>query len=377
MSPFLRAVQISLLAGTAAIAAGCTDSGPTEPPDVTQSFLPWTPEQPFTVYTQNLFLGGDTGPLFTLDLSNLPAVIAATQVFWADVKASGIPDRMAAIAGEIAARKPHLVGVQEAVQFTVLDMAAGGAVIDGADLLAELQRQIAARRLPYEVAAVQNNTTIVLPLSPTTVLRAVEQIAVLRRTNVPATSIAQGTYAAFVPLGPYQLKRGWIRLGTTHRGIPYHFITTHLETQQVAAVQALQATELINAVAAGLDGVTIVAGDLNSDAANPGAPSWTPTYDALLAAGFADTWTQSILGRHFPGYTCCHPDVTDLNDPLDQRLDFVLLRDARARWLSGVLGVFHVEIFGNDRRERTDGGRWPSDHAGLIATMWLPAGLWN
>lgn len=34
-------------------------------------------------------------------------------------------------------------------------------------------------------------------------------------------------------------------------------------------------------------------GDLNSDAeAGPGDPSWTPTYDELIAEGFVDTWDQ-------------------------------------------------------------------------------------
>ena len=240
------------------------------------------------------------------------------------------------------------------------------------DLLAELQQQIAARGLPYELAAVQTNTTVALPLSPTTVLRAVERIAVLRRTDVATTSLAQGTYAAAVPLGPYSVGRGWIRLSTEHEGVPYHFITTHLETQRIAAVQALQLEELIDGVAAGLDGVTIITGDLNSDAANPGAPSWTPTYEAVLAAGFADVWTRANGSQ--PGYTCCHPDLRDAEDSLDQRIDFVLVRDARAPTAPATPGAYTTEIFGDDASERTPGGLWPADHAGLLAALRLPPG---
>jgi endonuclease/exonuclease/phosphatase family metal-dependent hydrolase len=366
-----------LLAAVVVLAAGCTDTLPTEAPSGSESIhQPVGSGQAFTVYTQNLYLGGDTGPLFTLDLSDIPAVIAATQRFWAEVKASAIGQRMAAVVDEIDAERPHLVGVQEAVQFAVLDMAAGGTVIDFADLLSELEQRISARGLPYEVAAVQTNTTITLPLSPTTVLRAVERVAVLRRTDVHPSAIAQGTYTAFVPLGPYMLKRGWIRASTSHGGVPYHFITTHLETQRVPAVQAAQARQLIDVVSAGLDGVTIVAGDLNSDAANPGAPSWTPTYDAMLAAGFTDVWSRSSESHLAPGYTCCHPDLGDASDPLDQRLDFVLVRDRRSPERAAP-GAFAMEIFGDEQSERAAGGLWAADHAGLIAALRLPGGLPN
>src|SRR5262245_1301342 len=52
---------------------------------------------PFEVYTQNVYLGGDTGPLFRLDLTNIPAVLAATNAFWTQVQATAAPERMAAI----------------------------------------------------------------------------------------------------------------------------------------------------------------------------------------------------------------------------------------------------------------------------------------
>ena len=75
---------------------------------------------PFTVYTQNLYLGGDTGPLFSLDLTDpasIPALIAATAGFYADVQASDIPGRAAEFANEIQRRRPDVVGLQEAVGY--------------------------------------------------------------------------------------------------------------------------------------------------------------------------------------------------------------------------------------------------------------------
>ena len=143
--------------------------------------------------------------------------------------------------------------------------------------------------LPYEVVAVQENTStgkaFGLPLSPTRILQFTDRLVVLRRTDVPVSASGHGTYAATIILGPLTLKRGWIRLTTEHDVVPYHFVTTHVEIQALAPLHAAQAAELINVVVAGLEGVTIVAGDLNSDPENPDAPSWTPTYDDMITAG--------------------------------------------------------------------------------------------
>jgi endonuclease/exonuclease/phosphatase family metal-dependent hydrolase len=148
-----------------------------------------------------------------------------------------------------------------------------------------------------------------------------------------------------------------------------------LETQLLAPVQAGQTAELIHSVTAGLDGVTILAGDLNSDAANPGAPSWTPTYNTLIAAGFTDIWTRGH-GRD-SGYTCCQaPDLRNAASLMDQRIDFVLARDSRSG--GDVHGALRMEIVGEEQADRTDAsGLWRSDHAGLIAWLKLPKGLSN
>jgi endonuclease/exonuclease/phosphatase family metal-dependent hydrolase len=318
------------------------------------------------VYSQNVYLGGDTDPIFSLDFTNLPAVIAATNAFWSQVGASRIPERAAGFVDEIAARRPHLVSLVEVFQFAVLDMAAGGAVVSAADLLGSIQTEIALRGLPYELVRVQNNTVVTLPLSPTLLLRATDRIAVLRRTDVEILGSASANYVAQYNLGPVTLKRGWIRVSADYEGERYNFITTHLESQRLAPVQAGQAAELIQSVSVGLQGLTIVSGDLNSDAANPGAPSWTPTYDAMMAAGFSDLWIHG-KGRR-PGYTCCEdPDLLNAASTLDERIDFVLARDGLPA--NGLQGSMHIEIVGEEQADRTVSGLWRADHAGLVAEL--------
>jgi endonuclease/exonuclease/phosphatase family metal-dependent hydrolase len=172
-------------------------------------------------------------------------------------------------------------------------------------------------------------------------------------------------------LGPIQLKRGWARVSVDHAGRPHHFVTTHLEVQALAPIQAAQVDQLLNQVVAGLDGITIVAGDLNSDAAaGPGDPSWTPTYGRMLDAGFADVWALAPGTPPGGGFTCCQDSsLRNETTELDQRIDFVLVRSADEPISDAApgRGFFRFELLGADPWSRTAGGLWPSDHAGLAA----------
>lgn len=341
--------------------------------------------QALDVYTQNLFLGGDTGPLFD------PAVIAdpvalfqAVNTFWAQVQQSDVEGRMGEIADQIARRNPDFVGVQEALQFVTLSASFqpnGGGFID---MLAALQGAIDARGLPYETVIVQPTTSSALPLGidfstgqVTEYLGFTDRVAILKREDVELTGTASGVYAAAVPVAPgVEIKRGWASVSTDRGGVPHHFVSTHLETQGVRPVHDGQAYELLNVVLAGLDGFTIVSGDLNSDAeAQEGDPSWTPTYGDFLSAGFADVWELAPHSRRDRGYTCCQdPDLRNETSQLDERIDFVLVRSAdgpipgqgRAR------GHFRADVVGDRRGDRTPSGLWASDHGGLVASIRAP-----
>ncbi|MDA1104527.1 MAG: hypothetical protein O2956_13145, partial [Gemmatimonadetes bacterium] len=333
------------------------------------------PGQPdaFEVYSQNLYLGGDTGPLFSLDFTNIGAILAATNQFWSDVQASNIPERAAEIVDEIDERRPHVVSLQEAFRFVLLN--GSFQPVGGLDLLAAVESEIANRGLPYEVAVSQEATSSTLPLAfsggaPSLLLNFTDRVAILRRTDVNVLDMAQGQYAARFSLGPVTLIRAWARLTVDHLGTPHHFVATHLETQALAPVQAGQAYELENVVVAGLDGVTIIAGDLNSDAAaGAGSPSWTPTYDSFLAAGFTDVWATAPGPRHATGVTCCMADDLLGNATLDERIDFVLVRSSAisSDELQSNRGWFRAEVVGDEPNDRTPSGLWPSDHAGLAA----------
>ncbi|HSM61072.1 MAG TPA: endonuclease/exonuclease/phosphatase family protein [Longimicrobiales bacterium] len=375
-------------------AASCSDATVPDPAtrDVQRGADRWLAgdgSEPFKVYTQNAYVGGDTGPVLTLDFDDVPDVVAKATAFWADVQASDVPERAASIVDRIDERRPHLVTLQEVFYFDVLDLSTGSPqVTQVVDILADIQAEIAGRGLPYDVVAVQGNTAVGFPfdpnlpglpltLPPTRFLRLQDRVAMLRRTDVEVSAVAQGNYAATFSVGPITLRRGWIRATTELDGTAHHVVGTHLEGQALAPIQALQAEQLLDQIAAGLPDVTILAGDFNSDAAaDPSAPSWTATYGAIVAAGYDDAWLASGGSSKDPGYTCCQdPDLRNGTSTLDERIDFVFVRDARTPQ-GETSGSVHVEIVGDEQADRTlTNGLWPADHAGLVAGLRLPWGL--
>ena len=188
------------------------------------------------------------------------------------------------------------------------------------------------------------------------------------------TDPASAVFGAAIPLAPgVAIKRGWASVTVNHEGVPHHFVTTHLETQGVRPVHDGQAFELLNVVVAGLNGITIVSGDLNSDAtAQEGDPSWTPTYGNFIAADFADLWELAPHSRRDQGFTCCQdPSLRNESSELDERIDFVLVRSSDGPIPGSGLrrGQFRADVIGDRARDRTESGLWPADHAGLVGSI--------
>lgn len=387
---FAAALALVLTVGT----GGCLDqeAGPIMGPSYSvladDSSLP----RSFKVYTQNMFLGGETAPLFSIPLTDPAAIgdlIAATADFYYNqVLQSDIPGRAAAFVDEIDQRRPHVVALQEAVGYATgtLELPAFSFTPTGAgpDLLGSVMAEIAARGLPYSVAVERPTTAIALPVGPpdatTGLLPAIgvqDRVVLLVRDDIEEFTTRSGIYNAALPLGPAEIRRGWASLTVERDGDPYHFVATHLETQgsgptdPIRQVHDGQAFELQNAVLAGMRGNLVLMGDLNSDAAaDPSAPSWTPTYGNLVEGGFIDVWQTSPHAETDEGATCClEPGRT-----LEERIDFVLFRtDAQEDPDSGAhRGFYQTEIVGDEAADQTATGQWPSDHAGILASIEQP-----
>jgi endonuclease/exonuclease/phosphatase family metal-dependent hydrolase len=211
---------------------------------------------------------------------------------------------------------------------------------------------------------------------PTVFVRLTIKDGVLVRRGLKVTGVTQDHYDAEKQLGPILFKRGWIMVDAQVRGVPYHFLNTHLEIQPFADVQLEQTQELLNEVVPDLDGVTVLMGDFNSNAAGvPGGvdPSWTSTHDDIVAEGFQDAWSLLEPDETPEGLTCCQAD--DLRNPdtqFYQRIDFIFFKAVDRRGNEGVPPEFlAVEIVGEEQGDRTyPSGMWPSDHAGVVADMW-------
>ena len=55
-----------------------------------------------------------------------------------------------------------------------------------------------------------------------------------------------------------------------------------------------------------------------------------------------------------------------------ERIDFVLFRDPKLGAIRGPFDALAASIVGNAPSDRTPSGLWPSDHAGVVATLRVP-----
>jgi len=96
-------------------------------------------------------------------------------------------------------------------------------------------------------------------------------------------------------------------------------------------------------------------------------------YQVLIGAGFTDVWRELRPG--VVGNTCCHlKDLSNSRALFDQRIDYVFTRGFEYA-NRDVMG--HLTLLGDRPSDRIAGPEfriWPSDHAGIVADLLLPAG---
>lgn len=320
------------------------------------------------VATYNLFLGGDIGALLAPGVDTLEEFLAAATVLWTDVQASNIPARAEAVADLLSEDRPDVVGLQEVADWTSTPLAQG-VPAPSYDYLDLLLAELRANGTPYRVLVTNTNfdsPTIPLP-SAGVAVHYTDRDVVIARSDLPSSQLTDANSAAntftarivitlpFSPT-PISIIRGWSRVDVTVRGATYRFANTHLEAFN-ATVRGYQAQEL----AAGLAGSpypVVLVGDLNSD---PGQEAQLTLTSAL---GLDDAW--ALAGHGGPGFTSGNDDLTGPN-ALDRRIDYVLFGGAASPDLRAV----NAHVIGEEYGDRTDTvpPLWPSDHAGVVATL--------
>ena len=132
-------------------------------------------------------------------------------------------------------------------------------------------------------------------------------------------------------------------------------VSTHL-TNGDPAVNEAQTASLIGFVSGIESGApAIVAGDFN-------ARQDSPQIGALYAAGWIDTYRAAHPGDL--GLTCCVDDLTDPDQALDKRIDYIFLVPG-----DGALQITGSGVVFDRALPSGDGWLWPSDHAGLLTTL--------
>jgi endonuclease/exonuclease/phosphatase family protein len=347
--------------------------------------------KPITVMTRNLYLGGDIGrPLRAVQGvppgQQLAAFIAANSTLRAIVDQTNFPLRSKQLAREIAAREPHLVGLQEVALWRHGPLDGTPATSVDYDFLQTLLADLDALGEDYEAVHVQQESDVSAPALVSGSLQNVRltmRDVLLKRANNSIKVVSQGggQYTARIPITiagqSLPLIRGYnwadVRAGSTQ----FRFINTHLESE-LSDVAYAQAAELLAGPAASTSRPVILVCDCNSDPLNtsvkPGEIHAHRDPYLLLTGpgGFADEWLSFAPAEQ--GWTSGLSEL--VNDTpeqaaarFDHRIDLVLARGAHG----APVPVNEGWVVGRDPDERTPltpiGRLWPSDHAGVVIRL--------
>jgi endonuclease/exonuclease/phosphatase family metal-dependent hydrolase len=325
-----------------------------------------TNARPVTVMTRNLYLGADLTPLTTAP--TFPEFTVRVKELFGTVQATNFPARAKVLAREIRDADPTLIGLQEVSlwrtgQPGVLDGPVTPATTIVYDYLDLLRAELAAIGRPYNIVTVRSHLDAEAPSALGFDVRLTQRNVILAKAGLPADELrlsnpSSGQYSVNLTIptaaGGVLDQRGWTAVDATVNQREFRFINTHLDST-VPAVREAQARELLAGPANYTKPVVLV-GDLNSDPSEP-APS---AYATLTGAGFVDTWKQ--LHGSTPGLTWGHAE--NLLNPVPTfttRLDYVMTRPS--------VPVIRTRLIGIDPDNRTPTGLWPSDHAGVVATL--------
>jgi len=365
----------------------CTEKSPLSP----------NAEEIGSVETQQFLKGGKGGAqvdVMTWNVyvgANVDIVLGATSLFDLSLKVAAaydtlfltnFPERAQTIAGYVAQKKPHLIGLQEVSliqRFSSLPPGPG-TLVEQLDYLQILLDALAARGLNYVVANSINNIDIVVPRlvnggPGVDYVRLRDSDVILARHDVEVSNPAAANYIATLPvpipgLPPIVIPRGYVAVNAKVGQKTYRFVNTHLEAFSVL-VREPQALELIGTLA-GETLPIILVGDFNTPAPTSSNPNGGPTYQDFVDpnAGYVDVWPHNLVGSEGDGFTAPHDsDLRNENINLTQRIDLIFVRNQGDPAGQNEIGPVQAIVVGDEFNERTASGLWPSDHAGIIAKL--------
>ena len=317
------------------------------------------------VATYNVYLGADLTPLFAA--GNQQEFVAAAAAVYAQMEYTDFPRRAEAIADQIGAHEPEVLGLQEVALWQKGPL--GGPLATTYDFLEILLDELAARGMDYEAVATNANfgTAQPVPISATEQVSFLDRDVILVRTDArlkvrnAQSALFEAALTLPSAIGPITVPRGWSTVDVKVRGKWVRVANTHLEAFGGRTFRELQGRELIAALA-GSPYPVIVLGDLNTCPENTDPCTLDDTYEDVVGAGYVDAWAE--LNGIQGGWTSGQSATLDDPDEITHRIDYVLHRGAGLR-------ATEVEVIGEEEAARTGGtpSLWPSDPAGVVATI--------
>lgn len=346
-SPLRRAVALAVAAGSLCLLLPAAASAK---------------RQDLKVMTRNLYLGTDLIPLAAA--RNREEFEQNAEGRYQTVLRNDFATRAKPLAAELARHKPDLVGINEGTTWRTGPKdgdatKATDVLYDSIELLLE---ELAKRGEPYRVVVGRDWLDFE---GPTTQLDARitqnDTILVRRRSKVKIRRAFRGGFRnTFDPptvVGTAVQDRGYVAVDGTLAGRRFRFVNTHLEAYNPDTAD-LQMKELLAAGGplASKRRQSILMGDFNSaptgNVSDRGTSRDASAYYSAIEAGFRNPIPRRA--------TCCFAeDLNSTAESLETWIDHIIVRPRIRRLRSGLVGTQQI------------GGIYPSDHAGVWATLRL------
>jgi endonuclease/exonuclease/phosphatase family metal-dependent hydrolase len=349
------------------------------------------------VMTRNLYLGADIFRVVEAAQNDPDTIPYVVEDVFQTVQDTNFYDRAEAIADEVLKTKPHVIGIQEASTYYIQtpgDFFAGNpdqATDVFISFYTVLNEALEARGL-YYVAHEVINADIELPMvdlqSQTGLsdVRLVDQDMILVKKPLESREVAAGNYDTQLELDiggtPAAFSRGYLVVDVEIKGNEYRFVNTHLEVRSEPGspfrlAQSAQMFELLTTIGGlSVDGPpqVIMVGDFNSspedipgEAIDPSDGKLKPYVPPYMLAtgyfGYLDSWL--LQKRYDDGYTSGFDEfVSDPTAELTTRIDHVFLGPNGYK-----IEKVKSDVVGDEVKDMTPNGLWPSDHAGVVAKI--------
>ena len=327
------------------------------------------------VMSRNVYIGTDVD--LVLEAENIEDIPLLVTLAYQQLLSTDFADRVNALADEIDSSRPHLIGLQEMTKFYIQspgDMVDGGqvpATDKFLDFFELLMAALDARDADYTVAVMIQNANIELPMvsggdatSGYTFddVRIEDHDVILARNDVVISDPVSVHYDSILIVEPdlgLFVPRGYVAVQATINQKTVRFVNTHIEASPPATLRLAQVTQLLDA----FDDETlplIIAGDFNSL-----APSGL-SYQYIIGQGYTDAWLENTISYSFNPNGFTFGNNSSLNNTdfrMFERIDFIFIGPQDSPDFDNII------VLGDEPRERTSSGLWPSDHAGIVTKV--------